>query len=432
MTARPHIAPLVAVMSSHSSQSEFHKEKSQEEKSSDSRSQDDKSQQNVPVRTTGAFEFPESKPKRPDAACVDATPDGRVNVAYLTGNSVHIFAWFSPKAQPRSLKSIQIEEECSRKWTGVALGGTFLTVWGRPGEGTGAFLEVRKIESSPKIVRIETPPDEIGWFDVDKRVAVSREGYVALIRHQKLVIVNLNSKPTKTFTIETPQTIQPFTDVAFNDTGKLLYAWATASSNASSAGLFIYRIDTHSKPEDPPVSKSYYAPRVNDSFATQLIPYNTEIGCIIAANNQYYYPAVTNPRDDSARQQRCHSEAIRKSHLKASTMYDNRFLVTIQRGGLLQRRRYRLVKYPLHSLEGDSHYFGGPIELATVEMNMGRPRETEFIVIQFQGYIYTFIVSLDGRYEIIPIKDVSRLDGATGTDNESVISKGEVQSELAA
>jgi len=38
---------------------------------------------------------------------------------------------------------------------------------------------------------IDIPFHEIRWFDANKRVAVSRLGYIALIRHQNLVVVNL-------------------------------------------------------------------------------------------------------------------------------------------------------------------------------------------------------------------------------------------------
>lgn len=57
---------------------------------------------------------------------------------------------------------------------------------------TSPQLDARIVISNNESFHLETPPNEIGWFDVDKRVAVSRLGYIALIRHKKLIIVNLN------------------------------------------------------------------------------------------------------------------------------------------------------------------------------------------------------------------------------------------------
>lgn len=102
-----------------------------------SRSSQSGSHQDALERMTGVLE---PKPKRPVAVCVDTTPEGRLNVAYLVGNSIHIFSWDNPKQKPRASKVIQIKEVCSNKWAGVALGGVFLAVWGRPEKGTGALV----------------------------------------------------------------------------------------------------------------------------------------------------------------------------------------------------------------------------------------------------------------------------------------------------
>lgn len=121
------------------------------------------------------------------------------------------------------------------------------------------------------------------------------------------------------------------------------------------------------------------------------------------------------------RQHRYYSEAIRKSYLRASTMYDNHLLIAIQRVGLFQHR-YRLVKHPLH-LQGGYHCFGGPIELAKVEMKMGGHLEIK--AIQFEGHICIFIVNLDGRYEVISLEEAPGFASATEADKESMTSMGD-------
>ncbi|KAK3363173.1 hypothetical protein B0T25DRAFT_32262 [Lasiosphaeria hispida] len=200
------------------------------------------------------------------------------------------------------------------------------------------------------------------------------------------------------FTKETPRTTQPFADVAFNDTGDLLYAWATASLNEPSAGLFIYRTD--SLTNDLIESQSYYNPSFNGNFNTRLIPFNTHNGCIVAVGNQYYYPAVTStgPENDTTRQPQNYSKAIRKSYLEASTMYNNHSLLAIQRASTFHRR-YRLVEHPLHFGETCRH-FRDPIELAKVETKVDGNSEIKAIQAG-GGDICIFIFNLDGRYEMI-------------------------------
>jgi len=91
---------------------------------------------------------------------------GGLNVAYLLGNSVFIFRAILDHVEQRLvlLKSIQLEdmdedeEECSNnnnnnnnnninnnnnnKWTGVALAGEFLVVWGTTGKGTRSLVRL--------------------------------------------------------------------------------------------------------------------------------------------------------------------------------------------------------------------------------------------------------------------------------------------------
>lgn len=63
--------------------------------------------------------------------------------------------------------------------------------------------------------------------------------------------------PPGVFTRGTPQIAQTFADVAFNDSGDLLYAWARGSSKELSGGLFVYRVTRLDN--ERPESKGYYA-----------------------------------------------------------------------------------------------------------------------------------------------------------------------------
>jgi hypothetical protein len=128
-------------------------------------------------------------------------------------------------------------------------------------------------------------------------------------------------------------------------------------------------------------------------------------------------------------QPRRHSEAIRKSYLKASNMYNNHSLIAIQKASVFQHR-HRLVKHLLH-LDETGHYFGDPIELAKVETRVGGTSEIK--AVQAGGNIFFFIINLDGRYEMIRFKELRELarSRAPETDKESMASTGKGYSEFA-
>ncbi|KAK0753685.1 hypothetical protein B0T18DRAFT_397618 [Schizothecium vesticola] len=387
------------------------------------------------------------KTERPVAVCADSCPGGVLYVAYLmSGSSVATFRvdpGLGGTPRPAAWTKIQIDQGSSNKWTGVALGGEYIAVWGMSGKGTRALvsnsLKVIRIISNKESSFLELPHRAIECFDADKRVAVSRLGYVALISDRTLVVIDLNSTPAKVSTMKTPRTPQPFDDVAFSEKGDLLYAWAAASLEERSAGLFVYRADSSAGGKFQNVSQSYYNPSFGDSFDAKLIPYNTRIGCIIAAGSMYYYPAVTNagPRSGSDRQRRNVSEDIRKSHLSAFAMYNDHSLVAIRRTDSVFRPRYRLVEHPLRCEGASSPYFDDSIQLAKVRVKVGG--RSEIRAVQAGGDICVFIFTLDGRYETIrfegprarPREDPKKKTPSPTVDRgEPTVSEGRVIAEL--
>ncbi|KAK5658054.1 hypothetical protein OQA88_2610 [Cercophora sp. LCS_1] len=301
-------------------------------------------------------------------------------------------------ARAAPLFQTTMDSDRSTKSTGIALSGEYLTIWGTAEKGRRASLKVARIPSTPKAPSWFTIPlSELERFDVDKRVAVSRRGFVALIRFQKLVIIDLNLDPVGVFSRETPRNPQPFVDVAFNDTGDLLFAWATASPQELLASLFVHRMDDLEGGRIESVS--YYACAFNSSFNNRLIPYNSYNGCIIAEYDQYYYPVVISAgsTSSSARKSKNCSEAIRRSVLKTSSMYNNHSLIAVQRSSAFITRD-RLVEYPL-MFEGTSHQFGEPVELARIGTRV--ESSSQIKVIRAGGDVCVFIFGLGGRYEMV-------------------------------
>jgi hypothetical protein len=102
-------------------------------------------------------------------------------------------------------------------------------------------------------------------YDHTKRVVVSCVGFIALICGNKLAIIDLRyaflvrknrvhligtrhltcfrkNYPEITFRQTHKEHPQRFADVAFNDSGELLYAWATGSAMERAGALFVYRV----------------------------------------------------------------------------------------------------------------------------------------------------------------------------------------------
>ena len=92
------------------------------------------------------------KTERPVAVCADSCPGGVLYVAYLmSGSSVATFRvdpGLGGAPRPAPWTKIQIDQGSSNKWTGVALGGEYIAVWGMSGKGTRALVSNSVLLSS--------------------------------------------------------------------------------------------------------------------------------------------------------------------------------------------------------------------------------------------------------------------------------------------
>ncbi|KAK0707341.1 hypothetical protein B0H67DRAFT_612080 [Lasiosphaeris hirsuta] len=342
-------------------------------------------------------------PKQAIAVSVDSIyQEGGPNAAYLTNQTISIFG-VGLETQSTT-PTARIPLSSSSKWSGLGLAGQFVAAWGTSGKEKSPSLMVIKtrLNKKPPWVPIQIPHHTIKTFNPNKRVAVSRQGYIAWIHDCQTVIsvVNLNLYPVDFSTKKTPVNAQPFVDVAFNDTGMLLYAWAKGCTRQRLAGLFVYRMD---RLEDGHIeSKSYYPfQSINDRVDTRLIPYNSYNGCIIVANDQYYYPAIVVSGSASGHAQKTKNcKAIKSSRLKASCMYNNHSLVAVQSLGSF-RHSYRLTEYPVIS-----NHFAEPIDLGEVKTKV--ESSSEIKVVQAGIDVYVFIFHLNGKYELV------RFEGDTG------------------
>jgi hypothetical protein len=141
---------------------------------------------------------------------------------------------------------------------------------------------------------------------------------------------------------------------------------------------------------------------INEKIPTRLFPYNSYQGCVIAANNRLYYPAVikASTLHDKVYLPRHTSEAIENATVKAACMFNNHSLVTVQRTNFSFdniERHYRLVEYPLRF--GAVHQLGDPVLLCKLSVSPADGDEVR--AVPHGEDILVFVVHVDGRYEVV-------------------------------
>ncbi|KAI0009696.1 kinase-like protein [Xylariaceae sp. FL0662B] len=333
-------------------------------------------------------------------------------IAYLTDSDIHVFkiSYYQDTPNPENVLSIPLAaNEPDPRWEGIAVSGGFLAVWGVERKTRNSLLRV--VHITDKFAVEDMPiPDNISMyqFDHNKRVAVSARGFVAIIKSKELFVISYEGN-IQSFTLpapmnpskgapEMPITEREFIDVAFNDEGVLLYAWANVNNDGA---LCIYRCsDLHRSTK--PGSKGYYKYDTSDDLhTTRLIPFNTSFGCIVASSNHLYFPAIVTGLSLEQKRplQRYISKEIQDSNVKAACMFNDNSLVTVQKarvGWIF--RDFRLYEYPLGF--GVRHSLGHGVSLCGMELSSHK--SSAIRVIRHNQILYACSCHVDGKVEFIP------------------------------
>ncbi|KAN0072229.1 hypothetical protein V8E54_009958 [Elaphomyces granulatus] len=126
-------------------------------------------------------------------------------------------------------------------------------------------------------------------------VVISPQGLVALVRQKDILIKSAHSIKSNCSTLLELESyhrlvvtgqLEVFAHAAFNDVGKLLFAWTYGSERSS---LYVWEVSD--RPVKPSVacfpSEERWTPR------TKVIPYNTSMGCIIDTSEKWVFPVQT-------------------------------------------------------------------------------------------------------------------------------------------
>ncbi|KAI3321711.1 kinase-like protein [Xylariaceae sp. AK1471] len=329
-------------------------------------------------------------------------------IAYLTKSHVIIF---KVQSQDEGLKLPLPPRDVL--WKGVAIAGEYLAVWGLTKSPAESWLRVMHLGDHPRWLKLAALNDDSARkFDYDKRVALSSRGYIAFILSDNIYVANLLNHcqglyklpvPTDTATRKRsmPAFDREFIDLAFDNTGKLLHAWANIGSDGA---LCIYRCTNLA--QEMPEYRGYYRYNTNEErHATRLMPYSNSFGCIVASSNVSYFPAVI--RGSLAKQYsplpRYISRQLQDANIKVACMFKSNLLITVQKplpGTLPPKLHSRLFVYPLN-LNGKPG-IGHGTELTKVKET---PSNTSVMcVTQMENDYEVHIIHLDGKVEVIHIR----------------------------
>ncbi|KAI8629046.1 kinase-like protein [Xylariaceae sp. FL1651] len=373
------------------------------------------------LRTVGQPQIRELELGRSKAVAV--ATDG-VNIAFLKKSSIILF---KVQNQDEGSNPITIPEHIS--WKGVAIAGEYLAVWGLTKSPKESRLRVMKLGDNPQWLDLTGRNyDSTRKFDYDKRVALSAQGYIAFILSENIYVIDLSSVvldptfqscilnnlrrnrrprpyklpvPADTATRERimPAFDREFVDLAFDNMGKLLYAWANIGSDGA---LCIYR--SGNLAQETPEYRGYYRYNTNEyRHATRLIPYTNSFGCLVASANVLYFPSVI--RGSMAEQKRPlprHiSRQLQDANVKTACMFNNS-LITIQKplpGTLPPKWHSRLFFYPLN-LSGSPRIQHGT-ELTKVKET---PTDASVICVKkTEDDYHIYVIHVDGKVEVIQV-----------------------------
>ncbi|ORY60025.1 kinase-like domain-containing protein [Pseudomassariella vexata] len=127
---------------------------------------------------------------------IAVTSDG-LRAAFLTKPAIHIFTVFNQSGLPNpELEAVLpfTKDERGPVWVGIAIAGAFLVVWGFEKKSKDSQLRVMRRTDDGQWENLAVPNEnDVRRFDYDKRVAVSSQGYVAVITSGKITVVAYQS-----------------------------------------------------------------------------------------------------------------------------------------------------------------------------------------------------------------------------------------------
>ncbi|PWY68484.1 kinase-like protein [Aspergillus heteromorphus CBS 117.55] len=217
------------------------------------------------------------------ATCLSRTMwQGRVPTAFISQDNITIIELDLYPGSFVVSKIVPLRGEW--KEYGAVIEGRYLAAWG---------VSKRDGKNMLYIGDFTTNLDAMPLVDVRfvTSVAVSPQGLFALVQDQYVVLVR--GTPVQGYSMHrrlcgSPGLDQTFTQAVFNDGGDLLFTWARCSKQES---LYVWRVTDEM--QDQPDFVVHYSLQQHNSRHTEVIPYSSRPGCLLAAVGLQAYLALS-------------------------------------------------------------------------------------------------------------------------------------------
>lgn len=258
---------------------------------------------------------------------------GKYWIAYLNRSTISLLRIHPDKdgkniTEPAAPIILPFKSKTDR--SGIVVAGQYLAAWGES-KRSEPMLQVFKLDyhnatSSPTSIPIPTRD-----FEHSKRIAITDEGFMAVINTKQFFILNLEN-PNEVQTRHTSRDVPLeqncyIEDIAFNEDGNLLYVWATGLSQG---WLLCYRVME-------PLSIELEA-RTHYDFQehvklhhTRLLPFNHSLGCLVAPDGDNHVAFVPDSVISHHAPRTFHAFPVqpRLLDIRASCLYQDQSFVVV-------------------------------------------------------------------------------------------------------
>ncbi|KAN0076451.1 hypothetical protein V8E54_006593 [Elaphomyces granulatus] len=278
--------------------------------------------------------------------------DKKTRAAFLTREAVRIF--------DLNLETLHVTTPAKRytisdplEKARITLSGRFLAVWGFCYQQKKKMFYFRDIEKEGDDLGNATSED-LGLL---RSVAISPQGVVALVRQGDILIKKAQSIesnrssgiPLKLY----PDNGHVFAHAAFNDVGTLLFAWAYGKGVES---LHVWKVGDSSLNRH---SVARYPSEEREASDTKVIPYNTGMGCVVAASEQRVFPVRT-PKKIDDETPLLRRQDIELKNLETGCVFQDCSFIALRRKRFWPRQKWFLREYQIEHRDTTDFLHKGP------------------------------------------------------------------------
>ncbi|KAI1846702.1 hypothetical protein JX266_007275 [Neoarthrinium moseri] len=333
-------------------------------------------------------------------SCPKDVAIGQLWIAYLSRFKVYMFRLrpdYQGKRIVQPTEGVDLPTGDKNEWRSIVVSGHYLVVWGESKRSREPLFRVYRVfpqdaGGSPPTLLQTSLKD----FDSPKRVALSCQGFVAVISSKNLLISQIEA-PGETQRLYTaagiPEDESYFEDIVFNEEGDILYAWAAGRRG----WLLCYRIIKpfvihleHKTSHDCEINQKLHL--------AKLLPYDRTMGCILSPDAGKYvaFSAESSITDNISPMLSTSLLWPTVSDIRACCIYGDRSFVIAKPKSL---RKTCLVEYPLPRNGAYDHTEERII--CRLDSRLIEGSAMKFFRCGNDGAILVVICHRDGKMEVI-------------------------------